>query len=30
VQIAREPAGIDSILLPWQAQLLKAEPAWNS
>jgi ribonuclease D len=30
VQIAREPASIDSVLLPWQAKLLKAEPAWRS
>ena len=30
VQIAREPATIDTVLLPWQAQLLKAEPAWKS
>lgn len=30
VQIAREPASIDQVLLPWQAQLLKAEPAWKS
>ena len=29
-QIAREPASIDATLLPWQAQLLKAEPAWKS
>lgn len=30
VQIARDPATIDSVLLPWQARLLKAEPAWRS
>ncbi|MDI1250351.1 MAG: HRDC domain-containing protein [Lacunisphaera sp.] len=30
VLIARDPAGIDAVLLPWQAQLLKAEPAWKS
>jgi ribonuclease D len=30
VLIAREPASIDAVLLPWQAQLLKAEPAWKS
>jgi ribonuclease D len=30
VQIAREPASIDNVLLPWQAKLLKAEPAWKS
>lgn len=30
VQIAREPGSIDAVLLPWQAQLLKAEPAWKS
>ncbi len=30
VQIAREPATIDQVLLPWQAQILKAEPAWKS
>ena len=27
VLIARDPQSIDSVLLPWQAQLLKAEPA---
>lgn len=30
VLIAREPASIDQVLLPWQAALLKAEPAWKS
>lgn len=30
VLIAREPECIDTVLLPWQAQLLKAEPAWKS
>lgn len=30
VQIAREPESIDTVLLPWQAELLKAEPAWKS
>ena len=30
VLIARDPQSIDSVLLPWQAQLLKAEPAWKS
>jgi ribonuclease D len=30
VQIARSPASIDEVLLPWQANLLKAEPAWKS
>ncbi len=30
VQIAREPALIDQVLLPWQAQLLKADPSWRS
>lgn len=30
VQVARNPASIDEVLLPWQAQLLKAEPAWKS
>lgn len=30
VLIARDPASIDTVLLPWQAQLLKAEPAWKS
>lgn len=30
VLIARDPACIDTVLLPWQAQLLKAEPAWKS
>jgi ribonuclease D len=30
VLIARNPASIDEVLLPWQATLLKAEPAWRS
>ncbi|MBA3848581.1 MAG: 3'-5' exonuclease [Opitutus sp.] len=30
VQIARQPASIDEVLLPWQAQLLKTEPAWKT
>ena len=30
VLIARDPLSIDTVLLPWQAQLLKAEPAWKS
>ena len=30
VLIARNPGCIDEVLLPWQAQLLKAEPAWKS
>ncbi len=30
VVIARDPAAIDNVLLPWQAKLLKAEPAWKS
>ena len=30
VLIARDPQCIDTVLLPWQAQLLKAEPAWKS
>lgn len=30
VLIARDPASIDTVLLPWQAKLLKAEPAWKS
>jgi ribonuclease D len=30
VQIARDPAGLDQVLLPWQAGLLKTEPAWQS
>jgi ribonuclease D len=30
VQVARNPAGIDDALLPWQAQLLKAEPGWQA
>lgn len=29
VQVARDPASIDAVLLPWQAKLLKAEPAWR-
>ncbi|SDR95605.1 ribonuclease D [Opitutus sp. GAS368] len=30
VLIARDPSSIDAVLLPWQAKLLKAEPAWKS
>jgi ribonuclease D len=30
VLIARDPGSIDTVLLPWQAALLKAEPAWKS
>jgi ribonuclease D len=30
VQVARDPASIDAVLLPWQANLLKAEPALKS
>jgi ribonuclease D len=30
VLIARDPQSIDSVLLPWQASLLKAEPAWQT
>ena len=30
VLIARDPQSIDTVLLPWQAALLKAEPAWKS
>jgi ribonuclease D len=30
VLIARDPSCIDTVLLPWQAQLLKAEPALKS
>ncbi|MDD3178889.1 MAG: 3'-5' exonuclease [Opitutaceae bacterium] len=30
VQIARDPASIDNVLLPWQAGLFKAQPAWKS
>ncbi len=30
VLIARDPSSIETVLLPWQAQLLKAEPAWKS
>ena len=30
VLIARDPTCIDSALLPWQAELMKAEPAWKS
>jgi len=30
VLIARDPSSIDTVLLPWQAALLKAEPAWKS
>lgn len=28
--LAREPAEIDSLLLPWQAELFKSDPAWSS
>ncbi|AOS44007.1 Ribonuclease D [Lacunisphaera limnophila] len=28
--LARDPAGAGNVLLPWQAQLLTADPAWNS
>jgi len=27
--LARDPTGIDAVLLPWQAGLLKATPAWT-
>lgn len=30
VLVARDPASIDEVLLPWQARLLKAEPGWKS
>ena len=30
MQIARDPMVIDGVLLPWQAEMLKAEPAWKS
>ncbi len=30
VQIARAPAVIDEVLLPWQAALLKSAPAWQT
>lgn len=30
VQIARDPSSIEKVLLPWQANILKAEPAWKS
>ncbi|MBL9214281.1 MAG: HRDC domain-containing protein [Opitutaceae bacterium] len=30
VQIARDPGSIDRVLLPWQAGLIKAEPAWRT
>lgn len=30
VQIARDPSSIEEVLLPWQAKLIKAEPAWRS
>ena len=30
VLIARDPSSIDTALLPWQADLMKAEPAWKS
>jgi ribonuclease D len=28
--VARNPASIDEVLLPWQAELLKHEPAWKT
>lgn len=28
VQIARQPAAADEVLLPWQAQLLRSAPGW--
>jgi ribonuclease D len=28
--LARDPAGIGSVLLPWQAKLLQSDPAWKS
>jgi len=30
VQLARDPSSIEEVLLPWQAKLIKAEPAWRS
>jgi ribonuclease D len=30
VQLARDPAGAANVLLPWQAQLLTSDPAWNT
>lgn len=30
VQVARNPASIDEVLLPWQARLLKTAPAWQA
>jgi ribonuclease D len=29
VVVARNPAGIDEVLLPWQARLLKSDPSWQ-
>lgn len=29
VQLARDPAGAANVLLPWQAQLLTSDPAWE-
>lgn len=28
--LARDPAGIGNVLLPWQAQLFTSDPGWNS
>ncbi|MND09340.1 hypothetical protein D3C83_325850 [compost metagenome] len=28
--LARDPAGIEGVLLPWQAALFKAAPAWTT
>ena len=30
VLLARDPASADSVLLPWQAALFKANPAWQA
>ena len=28
--LARDPAGIANVLLPWQAQLFSSDPSWQS
>ena len=28
--LARDPAAVGTVLLPWQAQLLQSDPAWKA
>lgn len=30
VLLARNPASIDEVLLPWQAELLKSDTSWQT